>query len=184
MPAFVVFVDPEDAAVAMAGSPVVGGGNVLQHKVTDVQEVNPEKENFDPVTGCRIAGVSSKKRKSPALTPKTLPALTIRTNSDPVIKQPSVKKAKGLTVARPVPKRKTSERRPSGRPSPRRTYTMPDIREESPAKVVTQNLIDERVYDLTVSPLADVTSMFEMFDAVMHIDDSYSLALVSLCVFR
>ncbi|KAH8828997.1 hypothetical protein DL96DRAFT_1596255 [Flagelloscypha sp. PMI_526] len=145
MPSFTVFVDPEEivTAVSNAVAKRVPQPKSQPELLFAVVDIEGEKENYNPLTA-----VPCKKRKSPALAPKAAPI--------------SAKKQKPATTI----KRKASTAKPK---RPVRACTMPGIREdpESPLRAL-QQLVDARCKDLTVSPLADVT---DMFDAVTLADN-------------
>ncbi|KIJ59373.1 hypothetical protein HYDPIDRAFT_162479 [Hydnomerulius pinastri MD-312] len=127
-----------------------------------------EKENLHPVTGERAGPASAsetKKRKTGALATKILVVPSSKKQKE--LKPESKKSRKPLSSSG---KPKSSDGRKSsskGSRSSRKASPLPPVDEEQesqrePARLtITQANIDSRCYELTVSPLADVSEAYE-----------------------
>jgi len=124
-----------------------------------------EKENLHPVTGERTGPASSegKKRKTAVLSTK----LVVDLSQKPKEKYESTKKRKQPSSSG---KPKSSDARKSSqskrRRSPPKASPLPPVQEEpdvrrEPSRLDTQATINSKCYDLTVSPLADVSEAYE-----------------------
>lgn len=115
-----------------------------------------EKENLHPVTGQRPAPSEPKKRKTAALTAKALPAPAHKKHRE--LKGEPKKSRKPLGAAKPrVSDAKTAKPRSARKPSP-----LPPLVEEQPPRLSTAQLdVNARCYELTVSPLADVSDAYD-----------------------
>lgn len=151
------------------------------HNVSDVRPLTPpatdpaatllstlaaiEKENLHPVTGQRTGPTVSseaKKRKSGALATKVLVAPSSKKHRE--LKGEQKKTRKPLSSTRSSDARKSSTK--SSRSS-RKASPLPPVAEEKesqhrPARLsISQLDIDSRCYELTVSPLADVSEAYD-----------------------
>lgn len=127
-----------------------------------------EKENLHPVTGQRTGptvGSEAKKRKTGALATKVLVAPSAKKHKELKGEQKKPRKPLGSTgKPRSSDAKKSSSKssRPSRKPSP-----LPPVAEEQesqrrPARLsISQINIDSRCYELTVSPLADVSEAYD-----------------------
>lgn len=118
-----------------------------------------EKENVHPLTGERASVVNAgKKRKTNALAPKQLPL---------GIKKQKQKDSVALEEVKPEKKRKVLSTKTKGAATrkgkkvSRRVSPMPKVEEEVDADTVAQAEIDSKCYELTVLPLADVTTAYD-----------------------
>jgi hypothetical protein len=182
---FIVFVDSPQASQSTAPlySQHSPSRSPSATPATSITSLAPtaEKENFDPVTG-ELSGPSSsqtagKKRKTGVLATKALCALGSKVKES----KPEPKKRKSSATA---PKEKTgagkkkavkvqgSSRKggKGGRTSPRGSplpkvdeneEVEKDMASQQEGERLLQTDIDSRCYDLTVSPLADVTVAYE-----------------------
>ncbi|KAL4071401.1 hypothetical protein V8B97DRAFT_465145 [Scleroderma yunnanense] len=138
-----------------------------------------EKENLHPVTGERTGPASSsesKKRKTAALSTKLLvePSKTSKKHRE--LKSESTKKQrKQLSSSgklKAVDARKST--RSKRHRSPRKASPLPPVQEEpdvqrEPARLtISQATINSRCYELTVSPLADVSEAYETVSQSEH----------------
>ena len=128
-----------------------------------------DKENYHPVTGQRAGSVvgGAKKRKENALAAKVLPPSKSKKDKD-TIAEPELKKRKGSSTT----KTKSSKKEVKGsglkksstkRTGSRKVSPMPQLNEEEEATKdePAQANADSRCYELTVSPLADVSQAYE-----------------------
>lgn len=126
-----------------------------------------EKENLHPVTGQRAGptvGSEAKKRKTGALATKVLVAPSSKKHKE--LKEEQKKTRKPLSS---TGKPKSSDSRKSSKPSrsSRKPSPLPPVAEEQesqrrPARLsISQVDIDSRCYELTVSPLADVSQAYD-----------------------
>ncbi|KAJ7599113.1 hypothetical protein C8J56DRAFT_815487 [Mycena floridula] len=156
---FSVYVDVEQAPVNSAPTT-----STTSDAATDGLVVSANKENLNPITGERVPHKGeAKKRKTSVLAMKA----SASTDSDV---QPLSKKRKGSSSSsssstmtlRTKPKRdgsrKVSKKTRKGSP-------MPKVEEEEEAQgenvqTRSQAAIDSRCYELTVSPLADVSDAY------------------------
>lgn len=126
-----------------------------------------EKENLHPVTGQRpgpTVGSEAKKRKTSALATKVLVAPSSKKHKELKGEQKKTRKPLG-SVGKPRssdPKKNSSKSSRSRKASP-----LPPVAEEQesqrrPARLlISQVHIDSRCYELTVSPLADVSEAYD-----------------------
>ncbi|KAG8216773.1 hypothetical protein J3R82DRAFT_7017 [Butyriboletus roseoflavus] len=130
-----------------------------------------EKENLHPVTGQRAGPTVSseaKKRKSSALATKVLVAPSSKKHKELKAEQKRARKPLGTTRSFDAKKSGSKSSRSS-----RKTSPLPPVAEEKesqhrPARLsISQIDIDSRCYELTVSPLADVS---EAYDATQEPD--------------
>lgn len=128
-----------------------------------------EKENLHPLTGERTGPAScseSKKRKTAVLSTKLLVDLSKKQkehkseSTKKQRKQPSLSGKSKSSDARKSSqsKRRRSPRKASPLPS---VQEEPDVRREPSRLDITQATINSRCYELTVSPLADVSEAYE-----------------------
>ncbi|RDB30664.1 hypothetical protein Hypma_005789 [Hypsizygus marmoreus] len=159
-------------ATAPTTSPVLSSKPiVINHATTPT---TAEKENVDPVTGER-AGPSnnnSKKRKTSVLVTKVHMPLGMKKQKESEELNPEPKKrkasstsaAKGKATVKKDGKATGSSRKTTKKPS-RRLSPMPKVDEEVEAgrerERLSQAQIDSRCYELTVTPLADVSQAYE-----------------------
>ncbi|KAL1745508.1 hypothetical protein HDZ31DRAFT_36300 [Schizophyllum fasciatum] len=139
---------------------------------TPLSPTSGEKENTNPVTGQRAGApaVAGKKRKTPVLAAKPSLPLGEKARQEVEAAEPEAKKRKA-SVLRPKDGKSSSTRklasgtakkgakkltRRGASPLPK----LEELPEENDMKDVTQALINERCYELTVSPLADVTEAY------------------------
>ena len=127
-----------------------------------------EKENLHPVTGQRAGptvGSETKKRKTGALATKVLVVPSAKKHKD--LKGEPKKTRKPLSSAG---KPKSSDTRKSSSKSSRssrKASPLPPVAEEQesqrqpPRLAISQIDIDSRCYELTVSPLADVSDAYD-----------------------
>ncbi|KAJ7065001.1 hypothetical protein C8F01DRAFT_1021806 [Mycena amicta] len=145
---FTVFCDsPIDTAqekpTAAVGVLATTSPNIRTSSTTPLSSA--EKENLNPVTGEQCA-VPSKKRKTNILATK--PIVTKKKKDD---KSVSVK-----------PRKDAGRSKGTGKKN-RRVSPLPKLDEEQQGAVanLVQTDIDSRCYELTVSPLADVTQAYD-----------------------
>jgi hypothetical protein len=127
-----------------------------------------EKENLHPVTGQRAgptAGSETKKRKTGALATKVLVVTSAKKHKDLKGEPKKTRKPLGSTgKPRSSDARKSSSK--SSRSS-RKTSPLPPVAEEQeslrqpPRLSISQIDVDSRCYELTVSPLADVSEAYD-----------------------
>ncbi|KAJ7666176.1 hypothetical protein DFH06DRAFT_1280999 [Mycena polygramma] len=123
-----------------------------------------EKENLHPVTGERCVAVSestaTKKRKTNVLATKTIVAKKQKESKEDRVEGKKTRSASSSAVKgkKDVKSARKSAKKPSRRVSP-----MPKLDEEDLAarERIMQADIDSRCYELTVSPLADVTQAYD-----------------------
>ncbi|KAH7886834.1 hypothetical protein F5I97DRAFT_1808104 [Phlebopus sp. FC_14] len=128
-----------------------------------------EKENLHPLTGERAGPASSenKKRKTVALSTKLLVVPSSKKHKE---LKPDSKKSRKPPSSGEKPKSSDGRRRANsakGSRTSRKTSPLPPVDEElesqrDPARLlITQATIDSRCYELTVSPLADVSDAYD-----------------------
>ncbi|KAJ7778312.1 hypothetical protein B0H16DRAFT_1672040 [Mycena metata] len=124
-----------------------------------------EKENLHPVTGERCAPVAdttaTKKRKTNVLATKTIVAKKQKESKED---KPEGKKARGASSSAAKGRKDGKAARKTAKKPSRRVSPLPKLDEEDLAvrdRVVQAN-IDSRCYELTVSPLADVTQAYDV----------------------
>jgi hypothetical protein len=140
-----------------------------------------EKENLHPVTGERAgpaSGSEAKKRKTGALATKQLAVLSSKKQKE---HKPESKKSRKPLSSGGKPKssdgRKSSSKTSR---SSRRASPLPPVDEEQELQrqpsclSVSQANIDSRCYELTVSPLADVSEAYEATPAESPEPDAHS----------
>ncbi|KAG1716812.1 hypothetical protein ID866_334 [Astraeus odoratus] len=147
-----------------------------------------EKENLHPVTGERAGPAlcsDGKKRKTAALSTKLLVDPSSKKQKE--LKSESTKKQRKPLSSSGKPKgsdgRKSSNKKQR---SSRRTSPLPPVQEEGdtrrePACLVSQASIDSRCYELTVSPLADVSEAYETISQSDPDDVRERFVMVLLC---
>ncbi|KAF7325731.1 hypothetical protein MKEN_00423500 [Mycena kentingensis (nom. inval.)] len=150
---------PTRASVLGVTSPNVGTSSAAPAPSTS------EKENIHPVTGEHCAAAPSsptKKRKTTVLATK------------PILPR-KAKATEGKSAAAPKARKETGKRKGTGKKKSR-TSPLPKLEEEvNDVAAGTRNLlqaeVDSRCYELTVSPLADVTQAYEPgFDLASALD--------------
>jgi hypothetical protein len=153
----------------------------LADVTVDSNILGHNKENVDPVTGeLKPTVVSGKnlKRKTTALTVKALClsesnlniAQTTSSDAKPVKKRKSVASTTSTTsTTTTARKTKKPSSKKSTKPLSRSSSLMPRVDEEvvesseaKEARWMSQAAIDARCYDLTVSPLADVSEAYHL----------------------
>ncbi|KAJ7211245.1 hypothetical protein GGX14DRAFT_624000 [Mycena pura] len=126
-----------------------------------------DKENIHPVTGERsvVTMASTKKRKTNALATKTIVAKKQKESKED---RPEGKKSRSASSSGAGRKDVKSGRK-TVKKSSRRVSPLPKLDEEGSVATdrVMQADIDSRCYELTVSPLADVT---QAYDAGFDVD--------------
>ncbi|KAI6107617.1 hypothetical protein EDD17DRAFT_1869274 [Pisolithus thermaeus] len=139
-----------------------------------------EKENLHPLTGERAGPAAcseSKKRKTAALSTKLVVVPSSKKKKEPKTestkKQRKVLGTSGKSQTFGGKKTGSSKKHPSSR----RTSPLPSVREEldAPREAVAfpslQTNIDSRCYELTVSPLADVSEAYDPVSLDSHTDE-------------
>ncbi|KAL1706558.1 hypothetical protein EV121DRAFT_257065 [Schizophyllum commune] len=140
---------------------------------TPLSPTSGEKENTNPVTGQRAGApaVAGKKRKTAVLATKASLPLGEKARQEVEAVEPEAKKRKA-SILRPkdgksssIPRKSASGTAKKGAKKVTRRGASPlpkveELPEENETKEVTQALINERCYELTVSPLADVTEAY------------------------
>ncbi|KAF4564715.1 hypothetical protein EYR40_010887 [Pleurotus pulmonarius] len=143
---FIVFQDAPAADVQSKSSKKSGS--------SATSSINPpqllDKENVNPLTGERAGAQSGKKRKTAALTSKSMPL--------------SVKLQAEVAEVKPEKKRKASSSQTAvaGKKGVR---VEEEVEEEVEKKHLAQVEIDSRCYELTVQPLADVSKAYDESEA-------------------
>ncbi|KAF7360344.1 hypothetical protein MVEN_00764000 [Mycena venus] len=123
-----------------------------------------EKENLHPVTGERCAPVSdssaTKKRKTNVLATKTIVAKKQKESKEDRVEG---KKARSVSSSASKGKKDGKAARKTAKKPSRRISPLPKLDEEDAAvrDRLMQADIDSRCYELTVSPLADVTQAYD-----------------------
>ncbi|KAJ7683024.1 hypothetical protein B0H17DRAFT_1170061 [Mycena rosella] len=131
---------------------------------TTVLASTAEKENLHPVTGepCAPAldsTVTSKKRKTTALATKTIVAKKQKESKED---RPEAKKTRSASSSAAKGRKDGKSAKKAGKKPSRRVSPLPKLDEEDGAVGrVMQADIDSRCYELTVSPLADVTQAYD-----------------------
>lgn len=147
-----------------------------------------EKENLHPLTGQRTGPASSsenKKRKTAALSTKLVVDLS---------KKQKEPKSESTRKQRKQPslsgKSKSSDTRRSSRSkrhrSPRNASPLPPVQEELDAQrepSCLQATINSRCYELTVSPLADVSEAYDTVSQSDHDSPSDDVRIYSMSLF-
>ncbi|KAJ7267013.1 hypothetical protein B0H12DRAFT_1099209 [Mycena haematopus] len=169
---FTVYCDtPVDAAVdtkaSLASKATVLGSTIpnlnLPAPSTIPLASTAEKENLHPVTGERCAAVSdstaTKKRKTNILATKTIPAKKQKESKEDRVEE---KKARSASSSAAKAKKDGKSAKKAKKPS-RRVSPLPKLDEEDAAvrDLLMQADVDSRCYELTVSPLADVTQAYD-----------------------
>ncbi|KAJ7185620.1 hypothetical protein C8R46DRAFT_1061228 [Mycena filopes] len=122
-----------------------------------------EKENLHPVTGERCAPVTdsaTKKRKTNVLATKTIVAKKQKESKED---RPEGKKARAASSSVAKGRKDSKAGRKTAKKPSRRVSPLPKLDEEDLAirDRVVQADIASRCYELTVSPLADVTQAYD-----------------------
>lgn len=123
-----------------------------------------EKENLHPVTGERCAAVSdssaTKKRKTNVLATKTIVAKKQKESKEDRMEG---KKARSASSSAAKGKKDGKTVRKATKKPSRRVSPLPKLDEEDVAvrDRLMQADVDSRCYELTVSPLADVTQAYD-----------------------
>ncbi|KAF9219501.1 hypothetical protein BS17DRAFT_760829 [Gyrodon lividus] len=139
-----------------------------------------EKENLHPVTGERAgptSGSEAKKRKTGVLATKQLVAPSSKKQKE--LKAESKKSRKPLSSGG-KPKSSDGRKNSKASRSSRRTSPLPPVDEEQelphqPTRPpVSQADIDSRCYELTVSPLANVSEAYEATRAESQEPDAHT----------
>ncbi|KIK52904.1 hypothetical protein GYMLUDRAFT_77690 [Collybiopsis luxurians FD-317 M1] len=142
--------------------------------LTSAPPIATDKENLDPLTGERVGSSSTlgKKRKGSisVLAVKSLPSETKSSKEKGSEPQPEAKKRKSSissasSSSKPKAKKGSSSAKKSAKRASRRASPMPKVDEEheldkEQGKII-QAQIDSKCYDLTVTPLADVSEAYE-----------------------
>ncbi|KAJ7108512.1 hypothetical protein C8R44DRAFT_834018 [Mycena epipterygia] len=155
-----------DTKATLAPKPVVlasSSPNVPTTSSAAVLASTAEKENLHPVTGERCAPMAdssvTKKRKTNVLATKTVVAKKQKESKED---RPEGKKARSASSsALKGRKEAKSARKPAKKPSRRSPLPKLDEEDVSVRDRVVQTDIDSRCYELTVSPLADVTQAYD-----------------------
>ncbi|KAJ6588902.1 hypothetical protein B0H19DRAFT_223820 [Mycena capillaripes] len=168
---FTVYCDtPADAAddtkATLVPKPAVlasNSPNVPAASTTSLASTT-EKENLHPVTGERCVVVSestaTKKRKTNVLATKTIVAKKQKESKED---RPEGKKARSASSSAAKGKKDVKSTRKTAKKPSRRVAPLPKLDEEDGAirERIMQADIDSRCYELTVSPLADVTQAYD-----------------------
>lgn len=168
---FTVYCDTPDAddtkaAATLAPKPAVLAStspNVPAASTTSMASTT-EKENLHPVTGERCTTVSdstaTKKRKTNVLATKTIVAKKQKESKEDRVEG---KKARSASSSAAKGKKDVKSARKTAKKPSRRVSPMPKLDEEDLAvrNRIMQADIDSRCYELTVSPLADVTQAYD-----------------------
>ncbi|KAF7316226.1 hypothetical protein MIND_00141200 [Mycena indigotica] len=147
---FCDFTEEKPTHVAAANVLAVTSPNIRSSSSTNAAASATEKENLHPVTGenCAAPSSPSKKRKTNVLATKVIVS----------------KKSKGELKPATKSKKEAGKRKGTTKKS-RRVPALPKLDEESnegnAAQRLLQSDIDSRCYELTVSPLADVTQAYD-----------------------
>ncbi|KAI6148494.1 hypothetical protein BKA82DRAFT_4137786 [Pisolithus tinctorius] len=143
-----------------------------------------EKENLHPLTGERTgpaAPSESKKRKTAVLSTKLVVAPSCKKKKE--LKSESAKKQRKALGASGKPQTSSGKKSSSSKkqhPS-RRTSPLPSVQEELDAPREAGGLpslqadIDSRCYELTVSPLADVSEAYDLASLDSHANEESSI---------
>ncbi|KAH9947524.1 hypothetical protein B0H21DRAFT_853642 [Amylocystis lapponica] len=159
----------------------------LPHTHTGLIVFCPDKENIDPYTGRRsLLDPTTKKRKTTTVlaTKSLVPSRNTRKSRSTRSVAPStsttvVLAVKSRTPTDKKPKRVSGSRRNGAGPSRvRKEPSLPPVDEAAESEKerdrVVQSQIDSRCYELTVSPLADVSPAYEQ---VPTFDDQLQVAV-------
>ncbi|KAJ6595836.1 hypothetical protein DFH09DRAFT_148238 [Mycena vulgaris] len=160
-------VDDVDTKASLVPKPVVlasSSPNVPTSSNT-VLASTAEKENLHPVTGERCAAAmdtttTTKKRKTTVLATKTIVAKKQKESKED---RPEGKKSRSASSSAVKGRKDGKPARKSAKKPLRRVSLLPKLVEEDDAvrDRVMQADIDSRCYELTVSPLADVTQAYD-----------------------
>lgn len=151
----------------------------------------PDKENINPATGLRAnAEQSGKKRKTGVLAVKSQipPKKKHKESKEPKETKPlkekdskkraasSATKARSSSSGEKKAKRPLASRKNTGPSRNRRSPSLPRVVEEEDTEQALdpQAVVDAKCYELTVSPLADVSQAFEQAPSF---EDSLALAV-------
>ncbi|TRM62185.1 hypothetical protein BD626DRAFT_498432 [Schizophyllum amplum] len=154
---------PAATAPATSEKPPLTGSSDVVAPATPLSPTGGEKENTNPVTGQRAGAptVAGKKRKTAVLAAKPTMPLGEKARQESESVEPEAKKRKASTLR---PKDGNGSAKKGAKKVGRRGASpMPKVEEdpeENDMREVTQALINERCYELTVSPLADVTEAY------------------------
>lgn len=178
---FTVFQDSPPEIPELHGeglrSPLAAGATALL--VSTLAAV--EKENLHPLTGERTgpaASSESKKRKTTAvLSTKLVVVPSYKKKKE--LKSESTKKQRTVLGASGKPQTSSGKKTGSSKKHPpsRKTSPLPSVQEESDALREAggfpplQANIDSRCYELTVSPLADVSEAYDLVSVDSHADE-------------
>ncbi|KAJ7753362.1 hypothetical protein DFH07DRAFT_512558 [Mycena maculata] len=162
---FTVYCDTTDSETTKAAAKQVVLSSSDPNVPTSSSTVLPstaEKENLHPVTGERCVPVpdftASKKRKTNALATKTIVKKQKESKED----RPEGKKARTASSSATKGRKDGKAVRKGAKKPSRRVSPLPKLEEEDSAvNRVVQADIDSRCYELTVSPLADVTQAYD-----------------------
>ncbi|KAF8187060.1 hypothetical protein K438DRAFT_1677761 [Mycena galopus ATCC 62051] len=130
---------------------------------TTILASTAEKENLHPITGERCAPVSdstaTKKRKTNVLATKTVAKKQKESKED----RAEGKKARSASSSATKAKKEGKTARKTTKKPSRRVSPLPKLDEEDVVvrDRIAQAGIDSRCYELTVSPLADVTQAYD-----------------------
>lgn len=160
---FTVFQDsPSDHNLSRDDSDVTSAADAAATLLSTLAAI--EKENLHPITGQRAGptvGSETKKRKTGALATKVLVVPSAKKHKEQPKKTRKPLSASGKPKSSDA-KKSTSKPSRSRRPSP-----LPPVAEERelhrqpPPLSISQTDIDSRCYELTVSPLADVSEAYD-----------------------
>ncbi|KAJ7485293.1 hypothetical protein FB451DRAFT_1127433 [Mycena latifolia] len=171
IPSFTVYCDSLVDADAGTKASVVSKPVVLASSSPNVPTSSStllasttEKENLHPVTGERCAAATdpttTKKRKTSVLATKTIVAKKQKESKED---RPEGKKARSASSSAAKGRKDGKSARKTAKKPSRRVSPLPKLDEEDAAvrDRVAQADIDSRCYELTVSPLADVTQAYD-----------------------
>ena len=169
---------PRKASVDVLSPAETSSTNVVPTSLT-----TSEKENLHPVTGLRTTYASdaqTKKRKNSVLATKLFVPPTSKKQkescdpeSKPEAKKRKVSSAKTKSISSRKDGKVSSRKTASATSSKRKVAEMPKVDEEEEVEAVeeqkadvegetvNQASIDAKCYDLTVSPLADVSKAYD-----------------------
>lgn len=130
-----------------------------------------DKENYNPLTGKRssltVDGGEKKRKGTTVLAPKahvSSASKKLKSGAEPELKKRKTGTTKSKSSTSKDSKVSGSGRKTKRTSPTRRTSPLPKVVEESTSDAVpglSQAVIDSRCYELTVTPLADVSEAYE-----------------------
>ncbi len=159
---FVVFQDDPSEPLPTLKADVSPPSPIIQHTIlvpSPTPVTNAEKENLHPVTGARSGAATdsqTKKRKNGILATKLHIPPTTKKPRDLAL---DCRKRKTTTLSS---SKSSNCGRAAGSGAPDLSRVEEDVESEQPRQFkATQAEVDSKCYDLTVSPLADVSHAFD-----------------------